>query len=58
MRLLDWLWENRIVNRVKELIARLTAILPRPLDPVRSIKMKLGVLVVVSGLAGSRTSGS
>jgi len=52
MRLLDWLWENRIVNRVKELIARLTAILPRPLDPVRSIKMKLGVLVVVSGLAG------
>jgi signal transduction histidine kinase len=32
--------------------ARLTAILPRPLDPVRSIKMKLGLVVVASGLAG------
>lgn len=34
------------------MLARLTAILPRPLDPVRSIKMKLGLLVVASGLAG------
>ena len=28
------------------------ALLPRPLDPVRSIKLKLGVLVVVSGGLG------
>ncbi len=34
------------------MLARLTAILPRPLDPIRSIKMKLGLLVVASGLAG------
>jgi signal transduction histidine kinase len=33
-------------------LVRLTAILPRPLDPVRSIKMKLGLVVVASGLAG------
>jgi signal transduction histidine kinase len=33
-------------------IRRLLAMLPRPLDPVRSIKMKLGLLVVVSVLAG------
>lgn len=33
-------------------LARLTAILPRPLDPIRSIKMKLGLVVVVSGMAG------
>jgi signal transduction histidine kinase len=32
--------------------ARLSATLPRPLDPVRSIKVKLGLLVVVSGFAG------
>ena len=31
---------------------RLTAALPRPLDPVRSIKIKLGLLVVASGAAG------
>jgi signal transduction histidine kinase len=35
----NWLW-------------RLTSALPRPLDPVRSIKMKLGMLVVCSGGAG------
>ncbi len=33
-------------------IARLTAGLPRPLDPVRSIKVKLGLLVVASSMAG------
>ena len=39
-------------GRRMRMLARLTAILPRPLDPVRSIKMKLGLLVVASGLAG------
>src|SRR5262249_30153008 len=34
------------------LLARLTARLPRPLDPVRSIKLKLGLLVCVSGAIG------
>jgi signal transduction histidine kinase len=34
------------------LLARLTALLPRPLDPVRSIKLKLGLLVCVSGAIG------
>ena len=34
------------------LFARLTARLPRPLDPVRSIKLKLGLLVCVSGAIG------
>jgi signal transduction histidine kinase len=29
-----------------------TTRLPRPLDPIRSIKLKLGLLVVVAGLAG------
>ena len=33
-------------------LARITAILPRPLDPVRSIKIKLGLLVVAPGAAG------
>ncbi|MDT5024779.1 MAG: hypothetical protein QOE61_1205, partial [Micromonosporaceae bacterium] len=33
-------------------LARMTAILPRPLDPVRSIKIKLGLLVVAPGAAG------
>ena len=33
-------------------LARLTSVLPRPLDPVRSIKLKLGVLLVSSGAAG------
>ena len=33
-------------------LARLTARLPRPLDPVRSIKLKLGLLVCVSGAIG------
>jgi signal transduction histidine kinase len=33
-------------------LARLTACLPRPLDPVRSIKLKLGMLVCVSGMIG------
>jgi signal transduction histidine kinase len=28
------------------------SLLPRPLDPVRSIKLKLGILVVASGTAG------
>jgi signal transduction histidine kinase len=35
-----------------ELVPRLTALLPRPLDPVRSIKLKLGLLVCVSGAIG------
>jgi signal transduction histidine kinase len=33
-------------------LARLTARLPRPLDPIRSIKLKLGLLVCVSGIIG------
>ena len=33
-------------------LARLFAALPRPLDPVRSIKLKLGILLVSSGAAG------
>jgi signal transduction histidine kinase len=33
-------------------LARLTSVLPRPLDPVRSIKLKLSLLVGVSGLIG------
>jgi len=33
-------------------LGRLTAAMPRPLDPVRSIKLKLGLLVVASGAAG------
>jgi signal transduction histidine kinase len=33
-------------------LARWTALLPRPLDPVRSIKLKLGLLVVASGATG------
>ena len=33
-------------------LGRLLEALPRPLDPLRSIKLKLGLLVVVSGLAG------
>jgi signal transduction histidine kinase len=32
--------------------ARLFDALPRPLDPVRSIKLKIGILMVVSGAAG------
>jgi signal transduction histidine kinase len=32
--------------------ATLLDLLPRPLDPVRSIKVKLGILVVASGAAG------
>jgi signal transduction histidine kinase len=34
------------------LLARLTGRLPRPLDPIRSIKLKLGLLVCVSGAIG------
>jgi len=34
------------------LLARMTGVLPRPLDPVRSIKIKLGLLVVAPGAAG------
>lgn len=34
-------WLNRVLD-----------LLPRPLDPVRSIKLKLGLLLVSSGLAG------
>jgi signal transduction histidine kinase len=33
-------------------IARLVDLLPRPLDPVRSIKLKLGMLLVAAGFAG------
>ena len=33
-------------------IARLMDLLPRPLDPVRSIKLKLGMLLVAAGFAG------
>src|SRR4029453_8451145 len=35
-----------------KLLTQAASLLPRPLDPVRSIKMKLGLLVVASGLAG------
>lgn len=33
-------------------LARMTGVLPRPLDPVRSIKVKLGLLVIAPGAAG------
>ena len=33
-------------------IAKLMDLLPRPLDPVRSIKLKLGMLLVAAGFAG------
>jgi signal transduction histidine kinase len=33
-------------------MTRLVDLLPRPLDPVRSIKLKLGILLVVSGAVG------
>jgi signal transduction histidine kinase len=33
-------------------LARLAEMLPRPLDPVRSIKVKLGIVLVSSGAAG------
>jgi signal transduction histidine kinase len=36
----------RLANRVVAVLRRL----PRPLDPVRSIKLKLGIVVVVSGV--------
>lgn len=36
-----WAWVNRGLD-----------LLPRPLDPVRSIKVKLGILLVSSGAAG------
>ena len=35
-----------------KILTRAASLMPRPLDPVRSIKMKLGLLVVASGLAG------
>jgi signal transduction histidine kinase len=37
---------------VRAALARASDLLPRPLDPVRSIKLKLGVLLVGSGAAG------
>jgi signal transduction histidine kinase len=37
---------------MNELLARFTGLLPRPLDPIRSIKMKLGLLVVAALLTG------
>jgi len=37
---------------VKALLLRLFDALPRPLDPVRSIKLKLGILIICSGAAG------
>jgi signal transduction histidine kinase len=37
---------------MRALLYRLTGALPRPLDPVRSIKIKLGMLMVASGAAG------
>jgi signal transduction histidine kinase len=33
-------------------LERITSILPRPLDPVRSIKLKLGLLVIASEVTG------
>jgi signal transduction histidine kinase len=33
-------------------VSRLVDLLPRPLDPVRSIKLKLGILLVASGAVG------
>ena len=32
--------------------AALADLLPRPLDPVRSIKLKIGILLLASGAAG------
>ncbi|WP_320068974.1 ATP-binding protein [Micromonospora sp. RTGN7] len=36
----------------ERLVVRLNRVLPRPLDPIRSIKVKLGVLLVLSGASG------
>lgn len=36
----------------RTMVAMLVEELPRPLDPVRSIKLKLGILLVASGAAG------
>jgi signal transduction histidine kinase len=40
------------VTVFRTIIAMLVEELPRPLDPVRSIKLKLGILLVASGAAG------
>jgi signal transduction histidine kinase len=37
---------------MRELAARVLDLLPRPLDPIRSIKLKLSILLVASGSAG------
>jgi signal transduction histidine kinase len=42
----------RRLRRISGSLPRLSGSLPRPLDPVRSIKVKLGLLVVASGAAG------
>lgn len=39
-------------RRAWALLLRAMDLLPRPLDPVRSIKLKLGILLVASGVAG------
>ena len=37
---------------VMERAAAVVELLPRPLDPVRSIKLKIGILLLASGGAG------
>lgn len=39
-------------HRAGHLLLRAVDALPRPLDPIRSVKLKLGILLVASGVAG------
>ena len=34
------------------IVSRLLDMLPRPLDPLRSVKIKLGILLLAAGAAG------
>jgi signal transduction histidine kinase len=47
---IEWLTDE--LGRLDTWLARFTAWLPRPLDPIRSIKLKLGLLVCASGATG------
>jgi signal transduction histidine kinase len=40
------------MTKIRNRITRALDLLPHPLDPVRSIKLKLGILLVASGCAG------
>ena len=53
-RLLDWLtaWMYRVLGPLIALSHRFLDKMPRPLDPFRSIKLKLSVLLAISGGTG------